>query len=984
MTKPAPLAILRKLADMRLTSTLLAMLALETLLGTLMQAKVGLYAAQQAFFHNWFGVPLLGALGILNLSAILFMRLQWKVRNAGLIVLHLGILTLLLTAGFSWFTSETGFVELGQGESASRAESGQDWELTFRALDDSGATTWSIPLASLKPGKAVELGPQAPQVTVRRVLRNAVVNPDGGIIPVLSAPDPESWQPVLTVDVATPGQAPLSVSLSPARAPWSKAGAQLILRRHAIPLPFSLQLKAFKREYHPGTEIASSYESTVLVADKSGKRDVKISMNRPLRIGDFTVYQSSWSSDPGSTQDRSVFSVTRNPFRNGPYAATLLIALGLAWHVLTRMVRKPKRPSSTALLAASLLGLSALCPSPTIAATLPAPESLQRLPILVDGRVKPLETFAQQLLLQVSGKSSLTIHDGTGNSVQLDATQWLLDQLFSKRLDREPFFLVENPEARDALGLQGKERDRYSWKQLSELDVGPRLDSLTRMVNMLEPKNRTALQRDLLRISDSWVRVNMLRNAMGFLAPDSALLNIPPAVASLLPNGCRIAGHTPRNFLEFVQGSQAAKPLLDSLLNQAPDSLDPSGRAFLSWVNQVLLATNSWANAELAVVPIQREAKPAWVSPGHELLQEGLGNADLRKQTLAWAKVRDAWLTGNAVELRASADSLELLVQASLAANHFPQYRLALEHRYNQLEPFFHALLLYLFALLPALLGLRTGKARWIQAAAFLGLGAVALQAVGIGMRMAISGRPPVTNLYETLVFSGAASALILLVWGHFRKNAGAPLIAATIGASLSMLARRFGADGDSMPVLAAVLDSNFWLSVHVVTITLGYAAVVAAGAVAHGHLILLRSSKIDLARAAQESSTWLLMREILALGLLFTFVGTLLGGVWADQSWGRFWGWDPKENGALLIILWVAFLFHAMPAGLFGKRGFSLGTVFAIQTVLFAWFGVNLMGVGLHSYGFTGGTLYGLVGFAAVESGFVAWTLCSPLKPLK
>jgi ABC-type transport system involved in cytochrome c biogenesis permease subunit len=198
------------------------------------------------------------------------------------------------------------------------------------------------------------------------------------------------------------------------------------------------------------------------------------------------------------------------------------------------------------------------------------------------------------------------------------------------------------------------------------------------------------------------------------------------------------------------------------------------------------------------------------------------------------------------------------------------------------------------------------------------------------------------------------------------------------MGSSLMMLARRYGMDGDTMPKLAAVLDSNFWLTIHVLTITLGYAAVLASGALGHWHLILLRSAK----GSPKEMDAFSLQRGVLGLGLLLTFVGTLLGGVWADQSWGRFWGWDPKENGALIIILWVAFLFHAMPAGFFSKRGFSLGSIFAIQTVLFAWFGVNLMGVGLHSYGFTEGTVRGLVLFALMELAFTLWVVWPARKP--
>ena len=210
----------------------------------------------------------------------------------------------------------------------------------------------------------------------------------------------------------------------------------------------------------------------------------------------------------------------------------------------------------------------------------------------------------------------------------------------------------------------------------------------------------------------------------------------------------------------------------------------------------------------------------------------------------------------------------------------------------------------------------------------------------------------------------------VLLAVSWARRWPAGTLLASLSGAGLLLLAQSFGADGDTMPVLVAVLDSNFWLTIHVLTITVGYAGVVAAGAAAHWHLLKLRRGEPDGSE---------IVRGLMAFGLFFTFVGTLLGGVWADQSWGRFWGWDPKENGALMIALWAALLFHARACGQVGVRGFSVGSVLSIPTVLFAWFGVNLLGVGLHSYGFTQGTLWGLGTYAVLETVFLAWVLRRP-----
>jgi hypothetical protein len=110
-----------------------------------------------------------------------------------------------------------------------------------------------------------------------------------------------------------------------------------------------------------------------------------------------------------------------------------------------------------------------------------------------------------------------------------------------------------------------------------------------------------------------------------------------------------------------------------------------------------------------------------------------------------------------------------------------------------------------------------------------------------------------------------------------------------------------------------------------------------------------------------------------LALGLTLSFVGTMLGGIWADQSWGRFWGWDPKENGALLIVLWCAILFHAKLGKMIGPFGMAAGAALLIIVVMMAWFGINALGVGLHSYGFTDGVLLGLGAYSVAQVAFVA-----------
>jgi ABC-type transport system involved in cytochrome c biogenesis permease subunit len=165
------------------------------------------------------------------------------------------------------------------------------------------------------------------------------------------------------------------------------------------------------------------------------------------------------------------------------------------------------------------------------------------------------------------------------------------------------------------------------------------------------------------------------------------------------------------------------------------------------------------------------------------------------------------------------------------------------------------------------------------------------------------------------------------------------------------IVAHNLGLSGDdNLESVRAVLDSNFWLATHVTIVTLGYSATFVAGLLGALHLAL-RAFKSDynwgdsVARAAY---------AILAFAVLASFIGTMLGGIWADQSWGRFWGWDPKENGAILIVIWCAICLHARWGGLVRREGLMQLLVFGNIVTAWSWFGTNLLGVGLHSYGFT------------------------------
>jgi ABC-type transport system involved in cytochrome c biogenesis permease subunit len=230
-----------------------------------------------------------------------------------------------------------------------------------------------------------------------------------------------------------------------------------------------------------------------------------------------------------------------------------------------------------------------------------------------------------------------------------------------------------------------------------------------------------------------------------------------------------------------------------------------------------------------------------------------------------------------------------------------------------------------------------------------------------------------VSNLYETFIFVALVSVLLGFMLEAVNKNKLGITVANVCGLIFLLVAAKFAAEGDTLRVLVAVLDSNFWLSTHVLSITTGYAGSCVAAIM--GHIYILQACA-DSQNKKRLETTYKNMVGILGFGLTVTFLGTALGGIWADQSWGRFWGWDPKENGALLIVLWAAVLFHARMAKLIHPLGMAAGCVLCGIVVMWAWFGVNLLSVGLHSYGFTSGIATALLAYVIFEFIFLVITL--------
>lgn len=289
---------------------------------------------------------------------------------------------------------------------------------------------------------------------------------------------------------------------------------------------------------------------------------------------------------------------------------------------------------------------------------------------------------------------------------------------------------------------------------------------------------------------------------------------------------------------------------------------------------------------------------------------------------------------------------------------------------FNQFAVFYHCVILYIMAFLCVVFSWLFAQSKWREplrkAGFYIILFTLVAHTYGIISRMYLHERPPITNLYATGIFIGWAAAIVAAIIEKITKLGFGTVVAATIGALTGIVSINLAADGDTLEMQQAVLDTNFWLATHVTAINIGYAATFLAGALGIVYVLGGVFTR-DLDKATRKTLSQMIY-GVVCFALFFSFVGTVLGGIWADQSWGRFWGWDPKENGALLIVIANALVLHARWAGLARERGVANLAIFGNIVTCWSWFGTNQLGVGLHSYGFTSSATFYILVFIASQ----------------
>ena len=298
-----------------------------------------------------------------------------------------------------------------------------------------------------------------------------------------------------------------------------------------------------------------------------------------------------------------------------------------------------------------------------------------------------------------------------------------------------------------------------------------------------------------------------------------------------------------------------------------------------------------------------------------------------------------------------------------------------LEFNYYKLNPFVWSLLCSLIAMI-----LFVVIKNPIPGAVFTAL-TIGLQITAMFLRVMISGRAPVTNMYETVMFSGFGALIISIIIYVARKEI-LFILAGLACNVLSLMMMKFanGMLDEGISPLVPVLRDNFWLSTHVTTIILSYAALALSWILSNSLLIRGRFKTISSSDYKYEVD---LIYTSIKFGVVLLSAGVILGGIWADYSWGRFWGWDPKETWSLIVLLIYMAILHGKYTTWIPPKRFVTLVAGAFMSVMMAWFGVNyILASGLHSYGFSEGGAIFLGSFFLIQISILV--ICGFEKSIK
>jgi ABC-type transport system involved in cytochrome c biogenesis permease subunit len=576
-----------------------------------------------------------------------------------------------------------------------------------------------------------------------------------------------------------------------------------------------------------------------------------------------------------------------------------------------------------------------------------------RLPVLLNGRIQPFDSVARNSLLQIRSTTDVPLEEVSSfkfwkHPKKLRATEWLLEVMLKPEIaDTRPIFLIHHSDLLGEFNLVGKGVEKsslryFTYEQIREADRKIREEG--QKISEIKPEVRTPFQRQALKLANAVVLYARLKNS---LRPE-----VSADFASELTAFSKAIGPG----MEAAQLNQQGKEYDAQALNRLLEPLQ-----HYEVVSRMALP--------LIVPPINpRETPDAWQNVGMSLIESARARGELHPAMIYFGRIATAYREDKAADFNQAVAEYKGWLEKPLAKE---VSKGRAEFYFNQAIPFFHASLIYIVALVLAGVGLILFSLSPTFSEAFrlssfsLVIFAWIVHTFGLVFRMVLEGRPPVTNLYSSAIFIGWGAVVLGVVLELVYRAGIGNLVGSFAGFSTLFIAHNLALENgaDTMEMMRAVLDTNFWLATHVVVVTLGYASTFKAGLLAVLYVLLGLFTPILSRRLGSSSGQNALtvgkalskmVYGIVCFATLFSFVGTILGGIWADQSWGRFWGWDPKENGALLIVIWNAIILHARWGGLVRERGLMNLAIAGNIVTAWSWFGTNMLGVGLHAYGFT------------------------------
>ena len=580
-----------------------------------------------------------------------------------------------------------------------------------------------------------------------------------------------------------------------------------------------------------------------------------------------------------------------------------------------------------------------------------------RIPVVVDGRHMPMDTLARTVLTLLRERQSANYEPWKGGLEKprlASATEWALEAMVSPAIaDTRPVIRIDNPDLKGLFDLpqqadKAKQTDgkHFSWEQLQP--KWPEFISEVRRASAKDGDKQTPYEQALVRL------------AGGAQAYRKMKLTFGPAASGDLAAG----------LTKYQQRIAAWRDAFKASLQGQEFDQEAYGWGEEQRASAALIAPRKGA---------EKAGDSKWASPFDEAL--AIERGESAPSLAGYAAIAKAFRLGDregfATAVRSHLDSIK--AKEGFAADLNKASR---EQLLSFAAPFYWGMWIAVIAGLMAIISwFSTARLEWLRRTAVqLMLLVLVMHTAGLIARYLIEGRPPVTTLYTSAIFIGWAAAIFGLLFEKIHPYAIGVVVAAALEFGALFIAHNLHInDGTTFKVLQPVLDTNFWLATHVVMVTLGYAATFVAGFIAI--IYIIRAATGNLASDLAKSLTRMTY-AIVCFATLFSFVGTVLGGLWADQSWGRFWGWDVKENGALMIVIWNAILLHARWGGIVRERGLMCLAIFGNVVTAWSWFGVNNLGIGLHSYGFTTGVMIALGAFVALQLALIicAWTLCEPV----